>query len=124
MTITIKRVVGTVVAATALLVPTAALAVSGPVAAPKIPGVSALPGPLVDPGKPAATMLTLKTTPDIAVAGTQTTISGAGLPGNKDVTLTWSTANVDWMLDARPDSVDYLGRKTTKFPVLLATAHT
>ena len=78
----------------------------------------------VDPGKPAATMLTLKTTPDIAVAGTPTTISGAGLPANKDVTLTWSTANVDWMLDARPDSVDYLGRKTTKFPVLLRKAHT
>ena len=52
------------------------------------------------------------------------TISGTGLPANKDVTLTWSTANVDWMLDARPDSVDYLGRKATKFTVLLATAHT
>jgi len=124
MTITIKRVVGIAVAAAALLVPASALATTGPVQAPAIPGVAGLPGPLVDPGKPAATMSTLKASPDIAVAGTKTRISGAGLPANKDVTLTWSTANVDWMLDARPDSVDYLGRKTTKFPVLLAKAHT
>ena len=124
MTITLKRVVGTVVAATALLVPSSAFATVGPVTAPAIPGVAALPGPIVAPGKPAATMLTLKTTPDIAVAGTMTTISGTGLPANKQVSLTWSTANVDWLVDARPDSVDYLGRKTTKFPVLLATAQT
>ncbi|HVC87822.1 MAG TPA: hypothetical protein VNC40_10410 [Gaiellaceae bacterium] len=124
MTITLKRVAGIAVAAAALLVPSSALATTGPVKAPAIPGVAGLPGPLVDPGKPAATMSILKTSPDIAVAGTKTTISGAGLPANKDVTLTWSTANVDWVLDARPDSVDYLGRKTTKFTVLLAKAHT
>ena len=120
----IKRVVGIALAATALLVPASAIAAPGPVLAPAIPGVSALPGPLVDPGKPAATIGTLTTKPDIAVAGTKTTISGAGLPANKDVNLTWSTANVDWMVDARPDSVDYLGRKATKFAVLLSTAHT
>ncbi|HEX7626293.1 MAG TPA: hypothetical protein VF379_04490 [Gaiellaceae bacterium] len=124
MTITIKRVVGIAVAATALLLPASAFAAPGPVQAPAIPGVSALPGPVVDPGKPAATMSTLTTTPDIAVAGTKTTISGAGLPANKDVNLTWSTANVDWMVDSRVDSVDYMGRKTTKFAVLLTTAHT
>ena len=62
--------------------------------------------------------------PTSLLAGTKSTISGAGLPANKDVTLTWSTANVDWMLDPRPDSVDYLGRKTTKFAVQLTTAHT
>ena len=124
MTITIKRVVGTAFAATALLVPASAFAAPGPVAAPAIPGVSALPGPVVDPGKPAATIGTLTTSPDIAVAGTKTTISGTGLPANKEVSLTWSTATVDWMVDARPDSVDYLGRKTTKFAVLLAKAQT
>jgi hypothetical protein len=124
MTITLKRVAGIVVAVAALLVPSSALATVGPVTAPAIPGAAGLPGPLVDPGKPAATMSVLKASPDIAVAGAQTTISGAGLPANKDVTLTWSTATVDWMLDARPDSVDYLGRKATKFPVLLAKAHT
>ncbi|HEY8724840.1 MAG TPA: hypothetical protein VIL92_13400 [Gaiellaceae bacterium] len=124
MTPSTRRVAGIAVALVALLVPSLALATPGPVAAPTVPGAAALPGPLVDPGKPAATMLTLKTTPDIAVAGTHATISGAGLPANKDVTLTWSTATIDWVLDARPDSVDYLGRKATKFPVLLAKAHT
>jgi len=68
MTITIKRVVGIAVAAAALLVPASALATTGPVQAPAIPGVAGLPGPLVDPGKPAATMSTLKASPDIAVA--------------------------------------------------------
>jgi hypothetical protein len=124
MTITIKRVVGIAFAATALVVPASAFATPGPVQAPAIPGVSALPGPVVDPGKPAATMTTLTTTPDIAVAGTPTTISGAGLPPNKEVSVTWGTATVNWVLDARADSVDYMGRTATKFTVLLTTTHT
>jgi hypothetical protein len=124
MTISIKRVVGIAFALSALVLPASAFAASGPVAAPTVPGAAGLPGPLVDPGKPAQTMLTLKATPDIALAGTMTTITGAGLPANKDVQLTWSTATIDWVLDARPDSIDYLGRKATKFPVLLTTAHT
>ena len=33
--------------------------------------------------------------------GTTVTISGTGLPAGKDVSLTWGTANVDWMLDPR-----------------------
>ena len=112
-------------AALALLVlPSVALAEAGPLAAPAIPGVAALPGPVVDPGKPAAEMKLLKTTPDIALAGAAVTISGSGLPADKDVTLTWGTANVDWVLDARADSVDYLGRKATKFAVQLAKVHT
>src|SRR6188474_1769028 len=112
-------------AALALLVlPSVALAEAGPLAAPAIPGVAALPGPVVDPGKPAAEMKLLKTTPDIALAGAAVTITGSGLPADKDVTLTWGTANVDWVLDARADSVDYLGRKATKFAVQLAKVHT
>ena len=55
-------------------------------------------------------MTILTTKPDVAVAGTKFTISGKGLPANKSVTLTWGTATVTWMVDARPDSVDYLGR--------------
>jgi hypothetical protein len=124
MTMSIKRVVGIASALTALIVPASAFSAAGPVAAPTVPGASGLPGPLVDPGLPGTNMLTLKATPDIAVAGTMTTISGAGLPASKDVTLTWSTATIDWVLDARPDSVDYLGRKATNFPVLLTTART
>src|SRR5262245_40116413 len=119
-----KMAVGAAVAASALLAPTAALADAKPVTAPAIPGVAALPGPVVDPGKAAATMQTLKVTPDMALPGAATRISGTGLPAGKDVTLTWSTGSVDWLLDPRADSVDYLGRKTNKFAVQLATAHT
>ena len=120
-----RRVTVVTLAALSLLVlPSVALAEAGPLAAPAIPGVAALPGPVVDPGKPAAEMKLLKTTPDIALAGAAVTIAGSGLPADKDVTLTWGTANVDWVLDARADSVDYLGRKATKFAVQLAKVHT
>jgi hypothetical protein len=119
-----KATVGTLAALALLALPAVAFGEAKPVAAPAIPGVAALPGPVVDPGKSGVDLKTLKTAPDIAVAGTATTISGSGLPANKDVTLTWGTANVDWVLDPRADSVDYLGRKTTKLTVQLATAHT
>ena len=119
-----KAAVGTLAALALLVLPAVALAEAGPLAAPAIPGVAALPGPVVDPGKPAAEMKLLKTTPDVALAGTAITISGTGLAAHKDVTLTWGTANVDWVLDARADSVDYLGRKATKYTVQLAKVHT
>ncbi len=38
--------------------------------------------------------------------------------------ITWATATVDWVLDARADSVDYLGRQANKLTVQLATAKT
>ena len=120
-----KVVVGIVAAVgLLLLLPAAALGAPRPVAAPAIPGVAALPGPVIDAGKPAATMTTLKVTPDIALPGTAITISGAGLPAGKSVVLTWATATVDWVLDPRADSVDYLGRQANKLTVQLATAQT
>ena len=119
-----KAAVGTLAALAMLVLPAVAPAEPTPLAAPLIPGVAALPGPVVDPGKPTSDMKLLKTTPDIALAGTATTISGSGLPADKDVTLTWGTANVDWVLDPRADSVDYLGRKATKYTVQLAKVHT
>ena len=116
--------VGTLTAVAALVLAAAAAAEPRALAAPAIPGVAALPGPVVDPGKPAAELKLLKTTPDVAVAGTAFTVAGTGLPPNKDVTLTWGTATVDWVLDPRADSVDYLGRKATKLTVQLAKART
>src|SRR5438477_8530711 len=92
--------------------------------APVIPGVAALPGPVAAPATPAANMGVLKTTPDIGLPGTRFTITGSGLPTGKDVNLVWATANVTWVVDARPDSVDYLGRKADKFSVVLGTAKT
>ncbi len=115
---------GSLVALAMLALPAVAFGEAKPLAAPAIPGVAALPGPVVDPGRPATEMKLLKTAPDVAVAGTPITISGTGLPAGKDVALTWGTANVDWVLDARADSVDYLGRKATKLTVQLATART
>lgn len=108
----------------ALLLPAAAAAAPTPLVVPAVPGVAALPGPLAAPAKAAASMLALRTTPDIAVAGTRFTLSGSGLPANKDVQLVWSTANVTWVVDARPDSVDYLGRKAEKIQVVLGAART
>jgi hypothetical protein len=119
-----KVAVGILAAVGLLLLPAAALGDPRPVAAPAIPGVAALPGPVIDAGKPAAAMKSLETKPDIARPGTAVTISGSGLPAGKDVVITWGTATVDWVLDPRADSVDYLGRKANKLTVRLATATT
>jgi hypothetical protein len=122
MSASIRLIAG--LAALALLLPASAQADPAAAPAPAVPGAAALPGPLVDPGTPAASMTLLKTVPDVALPGANVTVSGTGLPAGKDVTLTWGTANVDWLVDARPDSVDYLGRKTTKITVLFAKVHT
>jgi hypothetical protein len=92
--------------------------------APAIPGVAALPGPLAAPAVPAVNMGVLKTAPDIGLPGQTFTVTGSGLPANKPVSLTWLTANVTWVVDARPDSVDYLGRQANKVNVVVATAQT
>jgi hypothetical protein len=110
-------------AAIAFLVPLAASGTPGPVPAPAVPG-NALPGPIVDPGTPAANLQILKTVPDTAVPGSTVTVSGTGLPAGKSLSLDWGTANVDWMLDPRADSVDYLGRKSTPITVQLRTVQT
>jgi hypothetical protein len=119
----LRQLIG-VAAAVLLILPASASADPATVPAPAVPGAAALPGPAVDPGTPAANMGLLKTAPDVALPGSKVTVSGKGLPPGKTVTLTWGTANVDWMLDARPDSVDYLGRKTTKLTVQLTKAQT
>jgi hypothetical protein len=69
-------------------------------------------------------MTILKTKPDIGVPGTAYTLSAAGLPAGKNVSIVWNTANVTWVVDPRPDSVDYLGRKSDKVAVVIATTRT
>ncbi len=69
-------------------------------------------------------MTTLTAKPDNAVAGTPFTLSGSGLPANKPVSIVWGTANVTWVVDARPDSVDYLGRSASKIQVVLGQGQT
>jgi hypothetical protein len=111
-------------AGAAMLLPALASGTPTPLVIPSIPGVAALPGIAAPPATPAATMQALTTKPDVAVAGTKFTISGTGLPANKQVMLTWATANVTWVVDARPDSVDYLGRSASKMNVVLGSATT
>ena len=65
-----------------LLLPSTAFGDPTTVTPPPLPGVAALPGPTVDPGKPAADMKVLKTVPDTALAGVPVTISGSGLPAS------------------------------------------
>ena len=121
-----RRLLVTLVTATGvlLLTQTAAFAEPMPVTAPSIPGTPSLPGAIVDAGKPAEPMKTLRTTPDVAPAGTAVTVSGTGLPAAKDVTLVWMTANIRYILDPKPDSVDYIGRKVDKIAVALARTKT
>jgi hypothetical protein len=66
----------------------------------------------------------LNVTPDQGVVGTPMAISGAGLPARTSVKLTWSTADVTWLLDPEPGTVNYLGRQRTKYAVILDTVTT
>jgi len=95
-----------------------------PLVPPALPGVAPLPGPIAPASPSAANMGTLTASPDSAPAGTRFTLSGTGLPAGKDVSIVWGTANASWIVDPRPDSVDYLGRSATKVQVVLANART
>jgi len=108
----------------ALLLPALASATPTPLVSPALPGVVPLPGPVAPASTPAATMTTLTSKPDEAPAGTPFTLSGSGLPANAPVSIVWGTSNVTWVVDARPDSVDYLGRSATKVNVVLGQGET
>src|SRR3954454_8175302 len=108
----------------ALILSAPALATPSALSPASIPGVAAAPGPLASPFTASATIGVLATKPDIGLAGQTFTLSGSGLAPSKDVSIVWNTANVTWVVDARPDSVDYLGRKADKINVVLATTKT
>jgi hypothetical protein len=115
----------------ALLLPAAAGAKTYPKAenptvlsVPAIPGAPALPGPVAPAATPASSVTPLNVTPLEGVAGTPLTISASGLPANKPVTVTWSTANVSWEVETLPSTISYLGRASTSVTVVLATATT
>ena len=107
-----------------LLLPTTAGAVTTVLRAPVIPGVAPVPGAVASAAQPSLTMGLLNVTPDQGLVGTPVTISGTHLRANTSVELTWSTANVTWVLDPEPDTVNYLGRAETKFAVVLRTVTT
>lgn len=96
-----------------------------PVPAPVIPGAAPVPGPAAAPSQPAKNMGILRASPDRGAAGTKFTLTGSGLPAGRQVSIVWVTSNVNWVLDARPDSVDYIGQKEDKnIQVVLANAAT
>ena len=108
------------------LFPSAAAATPAPVPAAGIPGCRircpARSRPTAKAGRhhgPA------QATPDTGAPGTPFTLSGSGLAAGKDVSIVWMTSNVNWILDARPDSVDYIGQSETKgIGVVLGTTTT
>ncbi len=109
--------------------PSSAHAASGAVSfttlrSPAIPGVIPLPGPVAGPAKASPNMGILQVKPDEGVAGAPLTISGSHLAANADVELTWSTADATWLVQAKPDTVNYLGRSDTLFAVVLAKTTT
>jgi hypothetical protein len=119
-----RLAVAVATAAGALLLPALASATATPIPIPAIPGVAAFPGTAAAPSVPAASMGVLQTTPDVGLPGTKFSVSGVSLPPNTPVTLVWGTANVTWAVDARPDSVDYLGRSATKIQNVIGSART
>ena len=122
----IKLAVGT--AATGALVLTTvapgAGAAAAPVPTPVVPGASTFMWPSIALAKVPAEADLLSVDPSAAPVGAQITISGKGLAPGKTVTIVWATANVQWTLDARPDSIDYLGRSSTNIGAILASATT
>jgi len=102
---------------------------TGPIAltAPSgIPGVAAMPFT----GTTASTFTTpvsinnLTVSPNQGVSGAPMTISGAGLPANANLQLTWSTATATWKADVQPSTVNYMGTSYSKLNVILATVTT
>ena len=123
---TMKRLITLTALAAALVLPAQASATSTitTLTPPAIPGVAPLPGAIAPSYPSAASMGILHATPDIGLPGTPYTLTGSGLEPNKTVSIIWKTANVSWVVDARPDSVDYLGRSVTKLGVQIASTST
>jgi hypothetical protein len=91
---------------------------------PAIPGVAPLPGRLAAASRPADNMGILKASPDRGAIGTKFKLTARGLPAGKSAEIVWVTANVDWVLDVRPDGVDYLGQKEAKNVEVVLTTTT
>jgi hypothetical protein len=126
---TIKKLISiTALAAAAVLLPAQASATPSSTVTvltpPAIPNVAALPGPVAPAATPDPNMGIFTAKPNIGVPGTPFTLSGTGLAPNANVSIVWMTANVTWVVDARPDSVDYLGRNASKFGVTIAATTT
>ena len=126
-----------VLAAVGALLPLAVVATSSSAATTTAPTGITLPTPAI-PGAPALpftgvtaasatlspTIGNLTVSPDVGTEGQPFTISGSGLPANTNVELTWSTATASWVADVEPNTVNWLGRTSTNFNVVLANVTT
>lgn len=92
--------------------------------APNLPRVPPMPGPVAANATPSVTMGILSVTPAQGLAGTPITISGAGLPASTNVELTWSTSSATWLVDPEPGTVNYMGRASSNFAIVLKDATT
>ena len=119
----LTALVGTAVAG-ALMLSSAALGDPHPVTPPALPGVAGLPGPIAGPSSPASSLKLLGVDPASGPVGTKFTISGQGLPANREVEIVWATSIVRYVLNPLPDNVEYYGRKFEKVNAVLGKAKT
>lgn len=113
-----------VVAGALALFSSPALADPATVPIPAIPGAPPFPGAVAPAAKLSSTIGILKQSIQNGPIGTRFTITGSGLQANKDVQIVWMTSNISWVLDARPDTVDYIGRKAEVVGAVIATTNT
>lgn len=91
---------------------------------PAIPGVPPLPGPALGAVSPSSDIGVLDVTPDQGVVGTPFTVRGTHLPPGTKLEITWSTAENSWMVQAKPDTVNYLGRYSKPLTTVIGQAKT
>jgi hypothetical protein len=65
----------------------------------------------------------LKVTPDNGVSGTAFTISGEGLPADKDVEVSWATADGSYNLTATAENVQFIGKVYTNKRLSVGKGH-
>lgn len=112
-------------AAGALLLSSTAMAEPHPVTPPVLAGVAGLPGPVAATSTPASGGLKLLTVqPASGPVGTAFTVAGSGLAPSTRLEIVWATSVVRYVLDTKPDNVEYFGRKIDKVNVVLGTVET
>ena len=93
---------------------------------PAIPGVAALPGPIATPaatpGREHDDSRRQRPTSQSPARSSRSAATGS--PRTRASRSRGAPRTSTWVVDARPDSVDYLGRQATKITVVLGTATT
>jgi len=91
------------------------------------PAVAAPQQPATNPQAAAAApaqIKLLKTQPEKGYSGDKFTLTGEGLPANKEITLMWKTFDGSYVMKAMPETVEFHDRKFTEKRVPLGKATT